>query len=141
MYDLSEKGDLEKTKQILAFVVQENITEEEMGGMTHVFKSTYAPKLLDQMLHYNQTQNVKLPAFLISEVPSFLDKMSGEGDLEKVKQIFEYVNRENIRVEEMGVKNNEVNQGKKPTLVDHSCYNGSNPLILAALYGHHQICQ
>ena len=70
--------------------------------------------------------------------------MSKKGDLEKIKQIFAYVNQENISVEEMVVKNNEVNQGKKPTLVDtNSGDYGSTPLILAASKqsGHHHVCQ
>ena len=70
--------------------------------------------------------------------------MSEQGDLEKVKQLFAYVNQENISVEEMGVKNNEVNPGKKPRLVDTNCgftpNSGSTPLISAAFYGHHQVC-
>ena len=41
--------------------------------------------------------------------------MSFKGDIEKIKQVFEYVKQERISVEEMRVKNNEVNQGKKPT--------------------------
>ena len=68
--------------------------------------------------------------------------MARKGDLEKVKQIFAYVNQENISVEEMGVENNEVNQGKKPTLVDtNSGSYGKTPLILAAIGGHHQVCE
>ena len=68
--------------------------------------------------------------------------MSSNGDLEKIKQIFAYVNHENISMEEMGVKNNEVNQGKKPTLVDtNSGYEGRTPLTSAAIWGHHQICK
>ena len=70
--------------------------------------------------------------------------MLKQGDLEKIKQIFSYVNQENISVEEMGVKNNEVNQGKKPRLVDCKCYThgfGGTPLIYAAWFGHHQICK
>ena len=38
--------------------------------------------------------------------------MSFKGHIEKVKQVFEYVKQENISVEEMGVKNDEDNQGK-----------------------------
>ena len=42
----------------------------------------------------------------------------------------------------MGVKNNEVNQGQKPTLVDtNSGHDRRTPLIIAAHCGHHQICQ
>lgn len=70
-----------------------------------------------------------------------LSDMSEKGDLEKIKQIFAYVNQENISVDEMGVQNNEVNQGKKPTLVDtNSGYEGSTPLIIAANCGHHEVC-
>ena len=70
-----------------------------------------------------------------------LCNMSSNGDLEKIKQIFEYVNRENISLEEMAVKNNEVNQGKKPTLVDiNSGYRGSTPSMEAAANGHHHVC-
>ena len=138
---MSEKGDLEKIKQIFAYVNQENISMEEMGGITYEFKRTL-PTLLAQMLHYIQIEAVKLPEFLVSEIPEFLCKMSEKGDLEKIKQIFAYVNQENISVEEMGVKNNEVNQGKNPRLVDtNSGYNGNTPLILAARGGHHQICK
>ena len=67
--------------------------------------------------------------------------MSFKVDIEKVKQIFEYVKQENISVQEMGVENNEVNQGNKPTLVDtNSGYRGSTPLIEAAANGHHHVC-
>ena len=68
--------------------------------------------------------------------------MSSNGDLEKIKQIFAYVNQENISVEEMGVKNNEINQGENPRLVDtNSGFYGRTPLISAAKYGHHHVCQ
>ena len=68
--------------------------------------------------------------------------MSAQGDLEKIKQIFAYVNQENISVEEMGVTINEANQGNNPTLVDsNSGYNRRTPLILAAWCGHHQVCE
>ena len=71
-----------------------------------------------------------------------LRKASQEGDLEKVKQIFAYVNQENISVEEMGVKNNKFNQGKRPTFVDiNAGYRGRSPLIEAAIFGHHQVCK
>ena len=67
--------------------------------------------------------------------------MSFKGDLEKIKQVFEYVNQEKISLEEMGVTNNEVNQGKKLTLVDiNSGYRGSTPLMEAAANGHHNVC-
>ena len=63
------------------------------------------------------------------------------GDLIKIKQIFAYVNQENISVEELGVPNNEFNQGQKQTLADYSCVRrGITPLILAAWNGHHQVC-
>ena len=63
-------------------------------------------------------------------------------DLEKIKQMFAYVNQENISVEEMGVETNEVNQGKKPTLVVTNIgLNGRTPLIEAPICGHHQICE
>ena len=138
----SAEGDLERIKQIFAYVNQENISVEEMGGITYEFKRTYAPKLLFQMLHYNQREAVKLPAFLASEIPSILCSMSRQGELEKIKQIFTYVNQENISVEEMGVQNNEVNQGNKPTLVDTNCgFYGSTPLMSAASNGHHEVCE
>ena len=67
--------------------------------------------------------------------------MSSKGYLEKIKQIFEYISQENISVEEMGVKNNEDNQEKNPTLVDtNSGYRGSTPLMEAAGNGHHHVC-
>ena len=67
--------------------------------------------------------------------------MSFKGDIEKIKQVFEYVKQESISVEEMGVKNNEVNEGMKPTLVDtNSGYRGSTPLMEAAANGHHLVC-
>ena len=66
--------------------------------------------------------------------------LSRKGDLQKIKQIFAFVNEEHISVEEMGVKNNEVNQGNKPRLVDtNSGFNGSTPLITAVWFGHHQV--
>ena len=164
---MSKKGDLEKIKQIFEYVKQENISEEDMGGKLRSFfepdwmnvdeiddddikcwidyegiEYCWLRKLLDQMLHYNQIEDVKLPAFLVSELPLFLYEMSEKGDLEKIKQIFTYVNQENISVEEMSVKNNEVNQGKKPTLVDtNSGSFGRTPFISAASRGHHQICK
>ena len=68
--------------------------------------------------------------------------MSQKGDLEIVKQIFAYVNKENITVEEMGVKNNEVNRKNMPTLVDNNIfYWKRTPLVLAAMNGHHQVCE
>ena len=68
--------------------------------------------------------------------------MSRKGDLEKIKQIFALVNQENISEDEMGVKNNEVDQGKKPTLVgNNSGCNGRTPLMIAAECGHHEICR
>ena len=135
---------LEKIKQILAYIEQENISEEQMGISILTFQPFFRHKLLYQILGYDITEAVKLPTFLISEVPSFLCRLSETGDLEKVKQIFSYVNQENISVEEMGVKNNEVNQGKKPRLVDCKCYThgfGGTPLIYAAWFGHHHICK
>ena len=138
---MSEKGDLEKIKQVFSYINQEKIIMEEMGDITDGFKRTL-PKLLDQMWHYLQKEAVKLPAFLVSEIPTFLSQMSREGDLEKIKQIFAYVNQENISEEEMGVQNNEVNEGMKPTLVDNnSGYKGVAPLALAAARGHHQVCE
>ena len=142
---MSLKGDLEKTKQVFTYIREENISEEEIRGT--IFRSDYdvsiyAPMLLDQILQCNQIETVKLPAFLISEVPSFLCSMSEKGNLEKIKQIFAYVNQENISVEEMGVKSNEVNQGKKPTLVDTKSGDyGDTPLITALSCGHHHVCQ
>ena len=144
---MSQKGDLEKIKQIFTYVKQENISEEEIRGTLFRSKqdvSNYAPKLLDQMLQCNQIEAVKLPEFLVSEIPAFLCSMSHRGDLEKIKQIFAYVNQENISVEEMEVQNNEVYRGKKPTLVDthNGTYNGrKTPLILAAARGYYQICE
>ena len=138
---MSEKRNLEKIKQISVYINQEKITMEEMGGITDGFKRVL-PNLLDQMLHYNQIEAVKLPAFLVSQIPSILCKMSQKGDLDKIKQIFSYVNQENISTEEMGVKTNEVNQPKKPTLVDtNTGYRGRSPLIEAAISGHHQVCK
>ena len=82
--------------------------------------------------------------------------MSAKGDLEKVKQIFSYVNKENTSVDELGVKNNEANKNfyfinlfsklikekEKQRLVDiKSDFKGRTPLITAAACGHHQICQ
>jgi len=94
-------------------------TVEEMGGITDGFKR-----------------------FLVSKTPSMLCKMARRGELDKIKQIFLYVNQENISVEEMGVKNNRFNQGKKPTLVDiNAGYRGRSPLIEAAIFGHHQVCK
>ena len=68
--------------------------------------------------------------------------LSEKGDLEKIKLIFAFGNEENISVEEMGVKNNEVNQGKKPKLVDININSrGKTALRVAAKYGHHHICE
>ena len=59
-----------------------------------------------------------------------LRKASQEGDLEKVKQIFAYVNQENI------------NQERTPTLVDTNSGEWAHtPLTSAAYYGHHQVCE
>ena len=67
--------------------------------------------------------------------------MSIEGDLEKMKRIFACFNKENISMEEMGVTNNEVNQGKRPTLVDINIdTKGKTALIVAAKYGRHHMC-
>ena len=135
---------LEKIKQILVYIEQENIGEEQMGMSILNFRPFFRHKLLYQILAYNIIESVKLPPFLLSEVPSFLCRVSGTGDLENLKQIFSYFNRVNISVEEMGVKNNEVNKGKKPRLVDCKCYThcfGKTPLISAASLGHHQICE
>ena len=67
--------------------------------------------------------------------------MSQKGNLEQVKQIFAYVDQEDITVEEMGVKNNKVNRRNMPTLVEtNTFYWARTPLILAAMNGHHQVC-
>ena len=59
-----------------------------------------------------------------------LRKASQEGDLEKVKQIFAYVNQENI------------NQERTPRLVDTNSGEWAHtPLTSAAYYGHHQVCE
>ena len=90
--------------------------------------------------------------YLLSVLPSLLCEFSYKGNLERIKQIFEFVSQENISVEEMGVKNNGVNQGMKPTLVDTNSggrydeckywtNNRSTPLMLAASSGHHQVCE
>ena len=129
---MSEKRDLEKIKQIFVYINQEKITMEEMGGITDGFKRVL-PKLLDQMLHYNQIEAVKLPAFLVSQIPSILCKMSRKGDLDKIKHIFSFVNEENISTEEMGVKTTLVNT--------NTGYRGRSPLIEAAIFGHHQVCK
>ena len=68
--------------------------------------------------------------------------MSLKGDLVKIKQIFSYVKEEKISVEEMGVNKNQVNLGKKLTLVDtNSGHLGSTPLMEAARFGHHEVCE
>ena len=68
--------------------------------------------------------------------------MSEKGDLENVKQIFKCVKKENIKVDEMGVKKNKVNQGKILTLVDNNNgFKGRSPLIEAAKKGHTHICE
>ena len=71
--------------------------------------------------------------------------MSLEGNLAKIKQIFSFVDQENINVEEMEVENNVVNNGKKPRLVDTNCgcipTDGCTPLITAACSRHHQVCE
>ena len=75
-------------------------------------------------------------------MPELLCRMSEKGDLEKVKQIFKCVKKENIKVDEMGVKNNKVNRGKKLTLVDNNNgFKGRSPLIEAARKGHTHICE
>ena len=69
--------------------------------------------------------------------------MSEKGDLEKIKKIFSYVDQENISMEEMGVQKN-VYKRKNPTLVDFISKRNltrKTPLIMAAFYGHHQICE
>ena len=67
--------------------------------------------------------------------------MSRKGDLEKIKQIFGCVNHENITEEEMGVKNNKHNRGKKPRFVDTtSGFIGSSPLMEAIRGGHDEVC-
>ena len=45
---MSAQGDLEKIRQIFAFINQENITMEEMGVQTWEFKKNF-PKLLCRM--------------------------------------------------------------------------------------------
>ena len=68
--------------------------------------------------------------------------MSQKGNLETVKQIFAYVDQEPITMEEMGAKNNDVNRRNMPTLVDtNTFYWERTPLILAAMNGHHQVCE
>ena len=68
--------------------------------------------------------------------------MTVEGDLEKMKRIFACVNRGNIDMEEMGVTNNDINQGKNQTLVDiNIASKGKTALIVASKLGHHHICE
>ena len=145
---MSKKDDLEVIKKVFAYINQENISMEEMGkNPCERNRCFFSKKLLSQMwdvtmLQHGKIEALKFPAFLTSAIPSFLEEMSAKGDLEKIKQIFAYVNQENISGEEMGVKNNQVNQGKKPTLVDTNCgYLKSTPLMSAASKGHHQVCE
>ena len=78
---------------------------------------------------------------MFSELPKLVFQLSSRGDLEKIKQIFAYVKRYNISMEEMGVKNDNYNQRKKQTLVDtNSFYRKRTPLISAARHGHHKVC-
>ena len=72
---MSAQGDLEKIKQIFAFINQEDITLEEMGVQTWEFKKNF---------------------------PKLLCRMSKKRDLEKIKQIFVYINQEKITMKEMG---------------------------------------
>ena len=72
---MSARGDLEKIKQIFAFIHQENIPMEEMGVQTWEFKKNF---------------------------PKLLCRMSEKRDLEKIKQIVTYINQEKITMEEMG---------------------------------------
>ena len=75
--------------------------------------------------------------------------MLKKGDLKKIKQIFGYVNQEHISIEDMGVRNNVVNHGREPTFVDIKFNEGTvpritvpgTPLIIAAYFGHHLVCE
>jgi len=99
----------------------------------NILRSGYLPRL--------EMKPIDLTFNDYKELPSILCQMSSKGDLEKIKQIFAYVNQEKISVEEMGVKNNEVHYGKKPTLVDtNSGSNGGSPLMEAAEKGHSKVC-
>ena len=98
--------------------------------------------MIIKLLRFVRCNNFISFIFLVSELPKFLIEMLKKGDLDKIKQIFAYVNQENINVEEMGVQNNEVNQGKKLSLVETNTGPlGRTTLILAASRGHHQICK
>ena len=68
--------------------------------------------------------------------------MSREGDLEKIKGIFNYVNHENIAVEENGVQNIQITQRPKKKLVDlYSMEHRRPPLMEAIIGGHTDVCK
>merc|ERR1712018_433108 len=69
---ISYKGDLEKIKQILSYLREENITVEEMGGQ-FFYVEEWGPMIFKK-------------AF-----PKLLCQMSEVGDLEAMKQILSYI--------------------------------------------------
>ena len=72
-------------------------------------------------------------------MPELLCQLSFKGDLERIKQIFAHVNREQIAQEEMGVKNNH---RKESRLVDSDGYlYRRSPLIIASERGHVGVCK
>ena len=67
--------------------------------------------------------------------------MSREGDLEKIKRFFNYVNHENVTVEENGVQNIQITQGPKKKLDLSSMEHRRPPLIEAIIGGHTDVCK
>ena len=61
---------------------------------------------------------------------------------ENLKEMFEYIGKQDLSMEEMGVKHNDDRKGKNPKLVDTiDIWNGRSPLMEAASNGHTRVCK
>ena len=69
------------------------------------------------------------PSSVVSEIPNLLWQYSSKGDLERIKQIFAYVNHQNIDMEKLRAKITESHQGFP------------SPFMEAARKGHAQVCE
>ena len=74
----------------------------------------------------------------VSEIQNLLKQFSSKGDLESIKQIFAYVNQQNINVGNVRDMISE-SQGKSFTSI--SAQEHLSPLIEAAKKGHAQVCE
>ena len=171
----SETGDLDKIKQIFKFVEQEKLRGNDMGFEMNILShwselvQPQNPRLVDTssgvdgktpLILAAENGHIDVCEYLITHQMAnlkanndnqysakLLCRASETGDLEKVKQIFNFVDQKKTSGNEMGVEMNilshwlEPVQPQNPRLVDTSSgADGKTPLILAAENGHIDVC-